>query len=95
MVMLRIVPYAGFGSNSRSTLEIVLLGESTNSYNAFFCGNSLLGLTSIANFFLRKMNIITNVIIVVAVSVMIKVNTNVIVTAAPIDNEFESDFKET
>ena len=54
MVMLRTVPYAGFRSNSRSTLEIVSLGESTNSYNVFSCGNSLLGLTSIPNFFLEK-----------------------------------------
>ena len=41
------------------------------------------------------MNVITNVTTAVAVSVMIKVNTNVIVVTSPVDNEFESNFKET
>ena len=41
------------------------------------------------------MYVITNTKIAVAVSVMIKVTTNVIAATSPVNNEFESDFKET
>ena len=73
----------------------MLLGKQICSYNTFSCGDWLLRLSVPTNFFLmQKMYVTMDAIIAVAVNVMMKVTKTATVTAAPMDNESESDPKQ-